>query len=112
MDYKQIAMSLMLYYNHRSAGHTLMLLEGAQKHPEGIIVVRNLDHARFLRNETNNQMVTLDGLSVSLMGRDAPLAIDNYPLYELLSGLVHRIDQMEKKLQQRGYDFWNTHGPQ
>jgi hypothetical protein len=99
MKIKQILNSLASYFSAtRQAGHTTVLLEGAQNHKDAIFVTANYSSKqRLYQTLPHHTIVTLSDVDC-LYNRESPLVIDNHALSIIFSQANQRIEELEAEL--------------
>jgi hypothetical protein len=91
--------SLLQYFEaRRQIGHTTAMIRGASQVPGCVVIAENESHRRSLQRELPEADVqTLDQLQ-GLLGKRAPLLIDNAAQLHLLQDALNEIEWLEKSL--------------
>lgn len=84
------------FVSTRQVGHTTVMKEGVNAHPESLVLVHSSDNAKALKLDTS-QIVSLNTLE-RLRGSKKPLVIDNAAMYSLLSETLHYISSLEEHI--------------
>lgn len=93
------------YYSTRQVGHTVAMLEGA-KNIDGVIVMAHTFNfaqqlARMCRDAVPVSFASED-LAQALLGRCAPLAIDNSAMMSLLDEALTEIGRLQSEVEALG----------
>lgn len=107
---------------NRGVGHTTAVLRGAQNVEKSIVVCHDERSARTLQRQTtpNTRTVSLGAVgNCCLRGHNAPLAVDNAALEQLLvaarnqiarlSDQINRTNQLVEKEVERAFDKMDIH---
>ena len=97
---QKLHMLLAYYCNRRGTGHTTILLEGARNAPQVMVLAHTMVYASDLAKRCDNakplSWTSMDDRDFA--GRNAPLAIDNSAMIELLKDAIQEINALRRQI--------------